>query len=258
MVMTDVIYFTDPLCPWSWAAEPALRRLEAEFGGELRVTYVMVGMAREVDAAHLLSETLDAVASSGMPADPRVWLEGAPRSSYPACMAVKAAAEQGLDGPYLRRLRLGTMTRRERLDNAEALTAAAREVGGMDVARFEIDLRSNAIVEAFGSDRERAQQACGEQERPSLPAFAFGGGEPLQTGDVDRLREAALAAGAAPAGALPEPEEAVRRFGPVGAAEVAAACGLPGPRAHIELWRLASEFSVRSRTLICGELWEKA
>jgi putative protein-disulfide isomerase len=257
MEMIDVVYFTDPLCPWSWAAEPALRRLEAEFGAELEVTYVMVGMAREVDAEHLLAETLDAVQASGMPADPRVWIEGAPRSSYPACLAVKAAAEQGLDGPYLRRLRLGAMTRRERVDNAETLVAAARDVAELDVARFEIDLRSNAIVEAFGADRERAEAACGS-DRPSLPAFAFASGKPLETGEVGALRDAALAAGASENRQLPDAEVALRRFGPLGAAEVAAACDLPGPRARMELWRLAGEFRVRPQALVCGELWQLA
>jgi predicted DsbA family dithiol-disulfide isomerase len=264
MEMIDVVYFTDPLCPWSWAAEPALRRLETEFGDQLRIAFVMVGMAREVDTAHELAETLDAIDASGMPADPRVWIEGSPRSSYPACLAVKAAAEQGLDGPYLRRLRLGLMTGRERIDNPEAFLAAAREVAGLDVARFDIDMRSNAIVEAFGSDRERADaaghtpQAGRGAERPGIPAFAFGDGAPVETSEVDALREAAVAAGARPGADLPDPEAAVRRFGPVGAAEVAAACGLPGPRAQMELWRLAGEWRVRPRALVCGELWGPA
>ncbi len=257
MHMIDVVYFTDPLCPWSWAAEPALRRLETEFEGQLDLAYVMVGMAREIDAPVKLASTLDAVEASGMPADPRVWLEGAPRSSYPACLAVKAAAEQKLDGPYLRRLRLGVMTRRERLDNAEALLAAARDVGGMDVARFEIDLNSNAIVEAFGADRERAQEVCGG-DRPPVPAFTFAGGDVLQSGELGPLREAAVAAGARPAGSLPDVEAALRRFGPMGAAEVAAVCDLPGPRARMELWRLAGEWRARPQALVCGELWEAA
>ncbi len=249
--MVHVAYLTDPLCPWSWAAEPRLRRLQAEFGASVAITYVMVGIAKDVDAAHELEVMLESVAASGMPADPRVWLDGAPRSSYPACMAVKAAAEQGADGPYLRRLREGVMCLRERLDNVEALLAAAREVPGLDVARFEIDLRSNAIVEAFGDDRERA----GGDARPPVPALVVGDGEPLT--DPAAWRDAVLAAGAEP-GALPDAPGALARFGRMGAAEVAAVCGLPGPRARIELWRLAGEFAARPRPLVCGELWEPA
>ena len=30
--MVTVGYHTDPACPWSWAAEPAIRKLMAEFG----------------------------------------------------------------------------------------------------------------------------------------------------------------------------------------------------------------------------------
>jgi predicted DsbA family dithiol-disulfide isomerase len=249
MEMIDVVYFTDPVCPWSWAAEPALRRVEAEFGDQVRIRYVMVGMAREVDAEHELRELLEAVGQSGMPADPRVWIDGPPRSSHPACLAVKAAAEQRLDGPYLRRLRLGLMTRRERLDNPEALLAAARDVAGLDVARFDIDMRSNAIVEAFGADRDLAGR------RPGIPAFAIDGGPPLEGPDVEGLRAAVLAAGGDPQH-LPDVETALRRLGEAGAAEVAAACGLPGPRARMELWRLAAEWRVRARPLVCGELWE--
>lgn len=257
MEMIDVVYFTDPLCPWCWSAEPRLRRLEAEFGDQVRMRYVVVGLAKEIDAAHELRELLDAVEESGMPADPRVWIEGPPRSSYPACMATKAAAEQGLDGPYLRRLRLGVMTRRERADNAEALLAAARDVAGLDVARFEIDLRSNAIVEAFGADRDLAAEAGGG-DRPGIPAFAVAGGPPLEDPSADELSAAVVAAGGEPARDLPDVEAALRRFGEMGAAEIAAACGLPGARARIELWRLAGEWRARPRELVCGELWEPA
>lgn len=253
MPMIHVAYFTDPLCPWSWAAEPELRRLEVEFSDQVAITYVMVGMARETDPAHLLASTLDASAESGMPVDPRIWLEGAPRSSHPACLAVKAAAEQGLDGPYLRRLREGLMTGRERIDNPEAFLAAARDVPGFDLARLDVDMRSNAIVEVFGADRERAVAACGKK-RPTLPSFSIEDERPV---GPQRLRETLLAAGAQPGPPL-QPEEALRRFGVMAPAEVAAVCGLPAARASMELWRLAADFRARSRPLPFGELWEPA
>jgi protein-disulfide isomerase-like protein with CxxC motif len=39
--MVRLTYYTDPACSWSWAAEPALRRLQMEFGDAARITYVM-------------------------------------------------------------------------------------------------------------------------------------------------------------------------------------------------------------------------
>src|SRR3954463_5126672 len=91
-----VTCLTDPADPWSWAAEPARRRLEAEFGAGVAFTYVMAGLARQgSDAAGDLGPAPDAAPAARMPADPRLWLDGAPGSTYPACLAVKAAAEQG-------------------------------------------------------------------------------------------------------------------------------------------------------------------
>ena len=254
MPMIDVHYFTDPLCPWSWAAEPTLRRLQVEFSDQVQITYVMVGMARETDPAHLLGETLEAAAASGMPVDARIWLNGAPRSSHPACLAVKAAAEQGLDGPFLRRLRVGVMTARERIDNPEAFLAAARDVNGLDVARLDVDMRSNAIVEHFGADRDQAQAACGDH-RPSLPAFAVDGGE---TVGPEGLLPAVQAAGGQPV-ELAAPGALLDVFdGPLATAEIAAASGLSPLRARIELWRLVSEHAARPRELPGGgELWQR-
>lgn len=222
-----------------------------EFSGQVAFTYVMAGMSSGIDPAKKLSSTLDAAAESGMPADARLWLECPPSSSYPSCLAVKAAAEQQLDVPYLRRLREGAFLRRERLDDAPALTAAGRDVEGLDPARLESDLRSGAVAERFAADRVRARAACGAG-RPALPAFAVDGGDPL---GIAELRDAVLAAGAEP-GPLPPVAEVAARFGAVAPAEVAAICGISGTRAKAELWRLAGESAVRPVELPFGELFE--
>jgi putative protein-disulfide isomerase len=79
-----VTYYTDPACPWSWAAEPGLRRLQAEFGDSLEITYVMGGLAREFrKPVETMRHVLDAAEASGMPVDPRVWLDAPPRSRIP-------------------------------------------------------------------------------------------------------------------------------------------------------------------------------
>ena len=238
-----------------------LRRMLVEFGKDLSITYVMGGLAREFPAppTALVGEWLDDAERSGMPLDPRMWLEAPLKSSYPACMAVKAAAEQGPDAGErcLRALREGILCHRRKLDNTEALVEEARRAG-LDAARFRVDLGSHAIVEAFGADLELTRSLS--DEPLPLPALQLGddqwvfGPEPWS-----RWRDAALAAGATPAddGAL-EVTAALARFGTMATAEVTAVCDLPGPRAAAELWRLAAEWRVKPERVLTGELWTLA
>jgi predicted DsbA family dithiol-disulfide isomerase len=259
-----VTYYTDPACPYSWAAEPALRRLQVEFAEGLAITYVMGGLAREFrKPLQTMRHVLDAASESGMPTDPRLWLDAPPSSSYPACQAVKAAAEQHLDGPYLRVVREGLMVDRLKLDNADALIDAARRVPAMNVERFAIDLRSHAIVEAFGADLERTRAAARDGEpRVPFPSFEVRGeGDEVHwiydSTDPAQLRQAALAAGGA-AQTLPDALGAVRRFARIATPEVAAVCDRPGPLAAADLWRLAADWQVRPERALTGDLWAPA
>jgi predicted DsbA family dithiol-disulfide isomerase len=270
--VVQVRYYTDPACPWSWALEPALRKLMQEFAERLRFRYVMCGMLREgADPLQHARQTLEASDQSSMPVDARLWLEGAPASSYPACIAVKAAAEQGDAGPYLRRLREGLMCRRRKLDMGDSLIEAARGLGGLDVERFRIDVASHATLEAFGADLELAAAVAPEHHAPGtgrvkLPSLEFVGAD----GEVARgvygfsdyaaLRDGALAAAATPSessGPM-SVEDALRRFGSMATTEVASVCELPGPRAPAELWRLAVEWRVKPERVGSGELWTLA
>ena len=218
----------------------------AEFGDEVAITYVMAGLAREIARPHEhLHAWLDTAAATGMPVDGRLWLDAPPRSTYPACLAVKAAAEQRLDGPYLRRLREGFAVGGRRLDTPDAFVTVAGEVQGMNVDRFRIDLQSNAIVEQFGADLDRARADGG------TPRWEVEG---AVTADV----LAAVRAAGAPSRRLPSVEEALARFGPMAAAEVAAVCDLPGPRAPAELWRLALEWRARPDVPLSPRLWTAA
>ena len=266
---------TDPACSASWAAEPRLRRLQVEFGASLEITYVMGGLAREFqDLPELVMDWLGHAAESGMPIDPRIWGGDAPRSSYPACIAVRAALEQGAEAGarYLRAVREGFMCHRRKLDGPEALVEQAR-LTGLDAQRFRIDLESNAILEAFGNDLEAtrtipdAARAAGlaaegghgsSVERLGFPALWFGG-EAWVGGDhsYEDWRAAALAAGATPSDEpRPDVAGALRRFGSMATAELAAVCDLPGPRAGAEVWRLASDWRAKRVPVLGSELWE--
>lgn len=278
LVPPVVRYYTDPACSASWGAEPALRKLMVEFGSDLQVTWVMGGLAREYsgDLRWLVVEWLEAAQRSRMPIDPLMWTESPIQSTYPACMAVKAASDQAPDGGYgyLRALREGLCCFRRKLDTTEALVEEARRVG-LDVERFRIDLASHGTVEAFGADLEETRsvpeearargavrEAHGSGERLVFPSACFiaeDGTRHWVLGDesYEPLREAALAAGAKPvADAPPSVVDALQRFGRMATVEVEAVCDLPGPRAAAELWRLASEWRVRPVRVLTGELWE--
>jgi len=251
-----VTVFTDPFCPWSWATEPQLRRLQVEFGDRLAFTFVIVGLRRQIearDAAALALETVDAAAASGMPADPRVFMRDPPSSTHPAGLAISAVAEQADPARYIRRLREAILLEGRRMDNAPALMDAARETGGLDLGRLDVDFGSAAILERFAADLERGRGV-------TTPAIELPSGDRIEGyGPYERLREAAIAAAGEPEpGGFPAIEDALRRFGPMTTAEVAAVSDLPGPRAPAELWKLALEWRVKPRRVPGGELWEAA
>jgi predicted DsbA family dithiol-disulfide isomerase len=289
----EVRCYTDPACIWSWGAEPAVRRLMWEFGDELRLVWVMGGLARRYGSeyrdsqgrigsgrdcfADLMAHWLDVTAETGMPSDPRIWSRNPIASTYPVCQAVKAAAEQGDAAAYayLRRTREALILERKKLDHVEALVGEA-EPAGLDVERFRIDLSSHAITEAFGADLDEVRDVPDDarradavsttegRERVTFPSMVFRAEGEVRAavwgpGPYEAYRDAAIAAGAAIAnGARPSPEEAVARFGRCATAEIEELTGSPGPVARAELWAAAREWRLRPVPALTGTLWEPA
>jgi putative protein-disulfide isomerase len=294
MMTVQVRYYSDPACSWSWAGEPALRRLMYEFHGELDFVWVMGGLARRYGRdyrdeeggighgpdcfADLISHWLDVTADGLMPTDPRIWKRDPLTSSYPACKAVKAAAEQGPDAGYryLRRLREGIMFERRKLDHPESLLALAGSAR-IDRRRFESDLFSEAIAEAFAADLDEVRNPPDEareqgavrrtegRERLSFPSAVFIGEDGTRHGvwglarSHPALRDAALAAGAKTVNEGPlEPMDAVRRFGRCATRELEILAEKPLPALEAELWEMARDWKLKPVRALTGTLWEPA
>jgi putative protein-disulfide isomerase len=169
-----VTYYTDPLCCWSWAMEPAWKRLIAEYGGILHVRYKMGGImrswqrskgARRIDRPSQMGpEWMLAANVSGSKINSKIWLIDPPTSSHPACIAVKCVELQSvfLGQLYLHLLRAAVMVQGRNiamqatlLDLAGALELLIPE---FDIIEFETDLLWGRGLIGFRDDLKDARK----------------------------------------------------------------------------------------------------
>jgi putative protein-disulfide isomerase len=189
----EVTYYTDPLCPWSWAFEPQWRRLRFEYGDRIARRFVMGGMIPDwrsfhdpINSVHnpsqMAAQCYEAGRTTGMPFDERIWHEGPPTSSYPSCLAVKAADRQGPDAgeAYLRRLREAVMTDRRDIARGEVLLAIADELAAdpppgvaFEAGRFREDLIAPEAAAAFQEDLREIRY----RDIRRFPTLAFRAGD---------------------------------------------------------------------------------
>jgi predicted DsbA family dithiol-disulfide isomerase len=166
----EAVFYTDPLCSWSWAFEAPARRLRHELGGQLAWHTVLGGLLPDWESyrdplndigrpTQMGPSWREVHHLSGMPLDDTIWLLDPPASSYPASVAVKAAERQGAAAgeAYLRRVREAVMLERRNVARREVLLAladelAARSAGAFDAARFRADLDGEAALDAFRED----------------------------------------------------------------------------------------------------------
>jgi len=159
----EIVYFTDPWCTWCWGSEPILRRIMEEYGGQVRISYVMGGLVEDIDSFYdpvnristveqVAPHWLEASARHGMPVDVGIFYEDPPSSTYPANIAYHAAKLQdpAIADKFLRRMREAAATERRNLGRMEVLVELAGEMG-LDRERFALDMEGEA-KERFEED----------------------------------------------------------------------------------------------------------
>src|SRR5438552_11988046 len=100
----EVVHFADPWCWWSWGLEPVLQRLKEVYGDQVEVQYRMGGITDNVSEWRREYEVVedealkgwigDSNSITGLPVDPECYLKAKVRTTWPACIAVKAAQLQ--------------------------------------------------------------------------------------------------------------------------------------------------------------------
>ncbi|MEX2336473.1 MAG: DsbA family protein [Fulvivirga sp.] len=181
----EIEYYTDPLCCWSWGFEPQWRRLRYEYAESLNWRYVVGGMLVDWnsynDPVNSVSKPAqmgpvwkEAKHLSGMPVNDHIWVENPPKSSYPACLAVKAAGRQGPEAEekYLRKAREAVMTDLVDISQREVLLSLAGQVAednpdAFDPVKFRKDLVAKSTLDLLKKDLRKVK-IQGISRYPSL------------------------------------------------------------------------------------------
>jgi predicted DsbA family dithiol-disulfide isomerase len=172
-IKVEVIEFTDPACTWCWGSEPALRKLETLYEGNLEVNFVMGGLVEDIKNfsddwngiggdlsevnEQIAGHWLEASKRHGMPVEVngfQLFTEETP-STYPMNIAFKAVQFQSNDlaKKFLRRIREAVAAEAINANKTEALIELAVECG-VDIAKFLESLKDDTAEKAFREDLE--------------------------------------------------------------------------------------------------------
>jgi len=180
----ELIVYTDPYCTWCWGSEPVLRKIQEVHGGQVRLVYRMGGLIENTSRfrdplnkiggpgmhRQVAEHWRQAAMGHGMPVDADVFIdfENEFRSTWPACIACKAAELQDpeLAGKYLRRLREGAAAEHLPIHRPEVQADLAEEVG-LDRQRLLADIENGSAEQAFREDL----QLCRDNEVTGFPAY---------------------------------------------------------------------------------------
>jgi predicted DsbA family dithiol-disulfide isomerase len=194
----DIVYYTDPLCCWSWGFDPQLIRLEKEWPGKINWRYCMGGLlpfwGHYVDNYNSIQRPaqmgplwMHASEMMEVSIAHRIWVEDPPASSYPACIAVKCAEMQSpeMGRLYLHFVRKAVMLYGLNIARYNVLQEVAECVAGMNkgfsLAQFEEDMQNERGQEAFRKDLQEVKYR-GINRFPTLLITQAGAPGKLVTG----------------------------------------------------------------------------
>ena len=163
--IVEIIHYADPWCWWSWGLEPVISRIKEVYGDQVRVLYKMGGITDDItewkkeygmqEDDALRQWVAESSELTGMPADKDYFLKSGIKSTWPACIAFKAAQLQDevLAERFLRRLTEVIALESKNGSDEDVYLKVAKEAG-LDTARLRTDAKSKKTRELFEHERE--------------------------------------------------------------------------------------------------------
>lgn len=169
MAAIQVTCFSDPGCPWAYAAWPAHRVLRWRYGSQLRWRLVVIGLTedpqRYVAAGYTPARSAQGYVHYrrrfGMPfaSQPRARVVATAR----ACRAIVATRLRDPEREWqvYRALQFGWFTTPMLMDEDEAIATALERVEGLDVQAILAALEEPEVDRAYEEDRRLTRTAAG-------------------------------------------------------------------------------------------------
>ncbi len=273
-----VIWYTDPHNIWCWGFEPTIRRLEVRYpdtveietrqGGlfedfsPVREQWARMSGGRWKDSVRAFFEAVSSQHRMPMAADAMIDSSDDFDSTWPACIAVKAADLQGADQGwrYLRRLREAWCLDGRGIHRKDVQATVAKETG-LNVDAFARALEDGSASDAFQRDRDECQ-ALGIS---GFPTFVVRRGDETRHVDGWRpwdgfeeiLRDVYPDLEAAPLNVNEDTAMGLlQRYGSLATCELAAILGTTDDDAEILLEELEGHDDVVRRPVGRGLMWD--
>ena len=169
----EIVFYTDPLCCWSWALLPELLKVKTEMGEQLHIDYCMGGLIKDWNnysdplnnvsfPSQMGPVWMDAAIKTGLPIQDALWAIDPPASSYPACIAVKTAGLQSADAEaaFFRYVASAALQDGKNTARPEVLVAVAEQLaadlpGVFHLQQFLSEYNNESSRDAFRRDLQR-------------------------------------------------------------------------------------------------------
>ena len=230
----------DPLSAMSWGIQSVLKRVQERYDAELE--YKLAPVREFDDPAVMQGVWDDGTALHEMPVDSSQWTaQSSPTSTELLNVAVIAAARQGEQATFLRRLWMHGIAAGQDMNEETALANLADQIG-LDVAQFTADLEAVEVETAATDPQVPVTEVPSKGYTQTWPGYVQYADFKQQFISEGREEQS-----------LDPVSDFVREHGPVATAEVMEVYQWEQERAVEELQAIPG---VERQTIGRGEFWE--